>query len=79
MMVLVSDLPGGARCRDAWNAQACNPADVNSLAAVMTWCVEHREQVRAMGEAGRRRILAEWNYERQFHDVAQALQLKRSS
>jgi hypothetical protein len=77
-MLLVSDLldwremfvaPGYAR--------SCNAYDAFELGEAMTWCVENREAVRASGEAGRRRVLAEWNYERCFAPVVDILNLDR--
>ena len=74
MMLLVSEI-------DEWRqafvvpgyARACDPSDVDSLAAAMRWCIEAPDEVRAMGERGRRRIADEWHYERQFEVVAEAL------
>ncbi len=69
-MLLVSDL---ADWRDMFVvpgfARACNPYDTTELTNAMSWCIEHPEMIREMGEAGRRRILSEWNYERCFAPV----------
>ncbi len=51
-------------------AIACNPEDPGSLAAAIGWFLDHSEELRAMGERGRQRCLAEWNYETQFQPVA---------
>jgi glycosyltransferase involved in cell wall biosynthesis len=53
---------------------ACQPDDAESIATALRWFLEHPEQMRAMGEAGRARILADWNYEKQFAPVLQRLQ-----
>jgi glycosyltransferase involved in cell wall biosynthesis len=68
--LLVSDLP-------EWNdlfvdggyALACDPEDPASVARAIQWYVDHAEERRAMGEAGRRRIETEWNYEAGFRRV----------
>lgn len=68
--VLVSDLPD-------WQATfvkpgyglACNPAEASSIAGVFRWIVQNQTAARAMGELGRRQILTEWNYEKQFGRV----------
>jgi glycosyltransferase involved in cell wall biosynthesis len=75
LALLVTDLP-------AWHTMyvepgyglACNPNDPASIAAVLRWCREHPGEVRAMGERGRQRVLAEWNYETQFAPVLRMLQ-----
>jgi hypothetical protein len=54
---------------------ACDPADPRSIAAAIGWLFEHPDEMRAMGEAGRRRILAEWNYENTFRPVFDCLSL----
>jgi glycosyltransferase involved in cell wall biosynthesis len=67
---LVSDLPAwrdtyvGSGC-----AIACDPSDPGSLVDTIGWLARNPEQMRAMGEAGRRRVLEEWNYDRQFAPV----------
>ena len=69
--LLVSDLPGWREMYvEPGYAIACDPSDAESLTRAMTWCADNLAQVRAMGEAGRLRIAAEWNYERQFAPVA---------
>lgn len=60
-------------------ALACDPGDVESLTSALAWCVANPDRVRAMGEAGRRRIADEWNYERQFESVAAMMFAPRSS
>lgn len=55
-------------------AKGCNPSDPDSIAAALRWFADHPETTRAMGEAGRRRILTEWNYETQFAPVRAILE-----
>ncbi|MDB6139499.1 MAG: glycosyl transferase [Verrucomicrobiaceae bacterium] len=43
-----------------------NILNTEALASTFTWLVNHREEVRAMGERGRQKILAGWNYETVF-------------
>ncbi len=74
LALLVSDLEAWKRMFvDDGYALACNPGDVDSLRAALAWYCANPEQVRAMGERGRQRIVAEWNYERQFAGVAEFL------
>jgi glycosyltransferase involved in cell wall biosynthesis len=70
-MLLVSDLSDWrAMFVEPGYALSCDPYNIGSLARAMRWCVENSETVRAMGEAGRQRVLAEWNYETCFAPVA---------
>ena len=50
-------------------ARAVNPHDANSLVEALSWFAQHREQARAMGAAGQRRVMERWNYESQFAPV----------
>ncbi|HEU0076413.1 MAG TPA: glycosyltransferase, partial [Longimicrobiaceae bacterium] len=71
---IVSDLPEwrGAFVEPGY-ALACDPADADSIAAALRWAIAHRAERRAMAEAGRRRVLEDWNYEHQFRPVADVL------
>jgi glycosyltransferase involved in cell wall biosynthesis len=72
--LLVSDLPDWREMYvEPGCARACVPDDPESIAGAVRWFLEHPEQMRAMGETGRRRILEDWNYEAQFRPVWQAL------
>jgi len=70
LALLVTDLPD-------WNDMyvspgyglACNPEDPDSLTGAFRWFLDHPQEMQAMGEKGRRRILSEWNYEKQFESV----------
>lgn len=73
--LLVSNLPD-------WDAMfvrngvalSCNPDDPESIAAAVRWYLTHPAERREMGEAGRRRIQSEWNYENQFAPVRARLE-----
>lgn len=54
-------------------ARACDPADPASIAAALTWFLDHPTERRAMGTSGRARIAAEWNYDSAFAPVMKAL------
>lgn len=70
LALLVSDLP-------EWNTMyvkagyglACTPEDPDSIAHAFRWYVDHFQEMQAMGEKGRQKILKEWNYEMQFAPV----------
>jgi glycosyltransferase involved in cell wall biosynthesis len=54
--------------------KSADPSSVESIAqAVRAWVAE-RGVAQAMGEAGRQRVLAEWNYEKQFKPVKRLLE-----
>jgi glycosyltransferase involved in cell wall biosynthesis len=55
-------------------AMACDPDSPEDVAAVLRWFATHRDEARAMGQRGRRRILEEWNYETQFAPVLRAME-----
>ena len=54
-------------------AVACNPEDAESIAAAVRPLCASPERARKMGESGRQRVLAEWNYEAQFDPVLRML------
>ncbi len=74
LALLVSDLPDwhSAYVEPGYGL-ACDPDDVNSIAAALRWYLEHPTQLRQMGELGRQRIAQEWNYERQFQPVLELI------
>ena len=65
--LIVSDLP-------EWNegyvttgvALSCNPDEPQQIAEAIRWFATHRTETAAMDEAGRQKILADWNYKTQF-------------
>ncbi len=74
LALLVSDLPDWRRLYvDAGYGLACDPEEPESIAAALRWFLEHPDEMRKMGERGRRRIEAEWNYERQFEPVVELM------
>jgi glycosyltransferase involved in cell wall biosynthesis len=74
LALLVSDLPDwrGLYVAPGYGL-ACDPEDPETIAAALRWFLDHPEERQAMGEAGRQRILKEWNYETQFRPVWQLL------
>jgi glycosyltransferase involved in cell wall biosynthesis len=52
---------------------ACDPESPESIAAALQWFMDHRTETHAMGEAGRQRVVSEWNYEAQFAPVERLL------
>lgn len=50
-------------------AFSCDAEDPASIATAIRWYYEHPAERTLMGEAGRKRILSEWNYESQFKPV----------
>ncbi|MBI1748977.1 MAG: glycosyltransferase [Acidobacteria bacterium] len=47
----------------------CDPEDPSTIAAALHWLLQHPAEMRKMGEAGRQKIIAEWNYDQQFAPV----------
>jgi glycosyltransferase involved in cell wall biosynthesis len=70
LALLVSDKPDW---RDMFvgpgYARACDPTDPASIAAALTWFLDHPAERRAMGTSGRAKIAAEWNYDTAFEPV----------
>lgn len=74
--LLVSDLPDWREMFVAPGlARACDPREVDSLAAQIGWFLEHPAERAAMAAAGRARILADWNYESAFAPLQRGLGL----
>jgi glycosyltransferase involved in cell wall biosynthesis len=70
LALLVSDLPDWrAMFVEPGYALSCDPGDPASIAAAVRRLLDHPEEMRRMGERGRRRIQSEWNYESQFQRV----------
>jgi glycosyltransferase involved in cell wall biosynthesis len=68
--VVVSDLPDWREMFvEPGYALECNPANPESIAAVIRRLIENPGLMRAMGESGRLKILADWNYEKVFGPV----------
>ena len=76
LAVLVSDNPDHERLFVANGvARSCDPRLPESIASNLLWFLEHAEETRQMGERGRRRVQEDWNYERQFQPVLDAVAL----
>jgi len=70
MALLVSDLPDWrAMFVDAGFGRSAQPESVDSVQAQLAWLLDHPRERVAMGERGRRHVLAAWNYERVFAPV----------
>lgn len=54
---------------DPGYAITCRSLRVSDIAQSMRWCSDNRETVRKMGERGRAKIMADWNYETQFSEL----------
>lgn len=75
LAALVPDQPGPQALYVAPGyAHACNPSDPTSIADALGWYLDHPAELRAMGERGRQRVLAEWNYETQFAPLLAQIQ-----
>jgi glycosyltransferase involved in cell wall biosynthesis len=73
--LLVSDLPDWRRFYVTPGfGLACDPGDPASIERALAWFVEHPEERRDMGAAGRRKVVESWNYEAQFQPVFRALE-----
>ncbi|NEO21431.1 glycosyltransferase [Moorena sp. SIO4A5] len=72
--LLVSDLPDWKEMYvEPGYGLAANPEDPESIARALRWYLEHPKEMREMGENGRKRILEEWNYEKQFEAVIKVI------
>jgi glycosyltransferase involved in cell wall biosynthesis len=58
---------------DPGYGMACDPESPAAVAAILRRFLDDREETRAMGERGRRRITEDWNYETQFDQVLRDL------
>ena len=78
LSLLVSNLP-------EWNAtyvtagfgRACNPFDVDSVVSALHWFLNHPSERQEMGQRGRRKIEAEWNYDVAFAPIFEELSAQR--
>jgi glycosyltransferase involved in cell wall biosynthesis len=74
LALLVSDRPDWCGMFVAPGyARACDPADPRSIAAALSWFLDHPAERRAMGASGRAKIMAEWNYDTAFAPIMCAL------
>ncbi len=74
LALLVTDLPDWHNAYvEPGYGLACNPENADSIAAALRWFLEHPTQMREMGELGRKRIIEEWNYEKQFEPILEIM------
>jgi glycosyltransferase involved in cell wall biosynthesis len=74
LALLVSDVPDWAETFvQAQYGLACDPGDPTSIAKALRWFLDHPKERQRMGAEGRKRILADWNYETQFASVVNVL------
>lgn len=72
--LLVSDLSDWrAMFVDSGYGLACDMQSPESIAGALRWYLQNRDEARRVGELGRQRIAAEWNYETQFKPVLEVL------
>lgn len=75
LALLVSDRPDWrAAVVDTGLGLTCDPRSATSIAAALRQLSERPKDMRKMGERGRQRVLAEWNYEAQFRPVLDRLE-----
>ena len=72
LALVISDRPEWREIFQPY-AAVCNPESVTSVVDAVNALSADREQTRALGEAGRQRVLAEWNYERQFEPIRELI------
>ena len=74
LALLVADLPDWRKMYvESGYGLVCDPDDPESIAVALRWFLDHPDEMRKMGERGRQRIAAEWNYETQFAPVWQRM------
>lgn len=74
LALLVSELPDWKTMFvDPGFGLACDPTDVDSISAALGWFIDHPEGSRAMAARARKKIEAEWNYDRVFAPVLDVL------
>jgi glycosyltransferase involved in cell wall biosynthesis len=70
LALLVSDLAAWRETfADAGFGRVCDPDSPDSIASALGWFLDHADERIAMGERGRQRVAADWNYDHQFAPV----------
>jgi glycosyltransferase involved in cell wall biosynthesis len=70
LAVLVGNMPVWRETfAEAGFGRTCDPASADSIASALRWLLEHPAERLAMGQRGRQRVAADWNYEHQFAPV----------
>jgi glycosyltransferase involved in cell wall biosynthesis len=70
LALLVSDMPDWRRMFvEAGFGRGCAPESAHSIEMELGWLLDHPRERVALGERGRRQVLAAWNYERVFAPV----------
>jgi glycosyltransferase involved in cell wall biosynthesis len=79
LAVLVSNLPDWrAMVVEPGYGWSCDPDSPESIAASIRRFLENPDEMRRMAEAGRQRILFDWNYEGQFQPVFRRMELSQT-
>jgi glycosyltransferase involved in cell wall biosynthesis len=74
LALLVSDLPEWKTMFvDSGFGLACDPTEVGSISAALTWFLDHPTERRTMTDAARRKIEIDWNYDTLFRPVLTTL------
>lgn len=74
LALLVTDLPDWrATYVDSGYGLSCDPRSASSIASALQWFMTHRDETMQMGERGRQRLRSEWNYDRVFEPVLEAM------
>ncbi len=70
LAVVVGDAPRWRETfAEAGFGRTCDPASPESIASALQWLFDHPHERIEMGERGRQRIAADWNYDHQFAPV----------
>ena len=74
LALLVTDLPDWrATYVDPGYGLSCDPRSASSIAQALEWFMTHADETTQMGERGRQRLRSEWNYDRVFEPVLEAM------
>jgi glycosyltransferase involved in cell wall biosynthesis len=77
LALLVSNLPDWQQMYvSAGYGLACEPDSPRNIASALRWFLNHPATMREMGERGRQKIVAEWNYEMRFSPIFEQMRSK---